>query len=85
MNEYINTLQWYLHEDLLCAVNACLKALEDTGISAEHAVLVPQCLERAIKCSNDIMLGEMAFKGTPVSVSERDCSYEVTPRILGIG
>lgn len=85
MNEYMNTRQWYLHEDLVSAVNACLKALEMTGITAEHAVLVPQCLERAIRCSNDQMLSETAFKSVPVSVTERDCSYEVTPRTLGIG
>lgn len=70
---------WYTQDDLVNAVNLCMEALERSGISAERAKLIPECLKRAIECSNDIAMGKTAFSSTPISVEREECSFKVSP------
>lgn len=74
---------WYENPNVLKAVNACLNALEASGISAEYAALVPDCLAEAIKCSNYEMLKQGTFKSAPISVTANsDGGYSITPESL---
>ena len=74
---------WYENPNVLKAVNACLNVLEASGISAECATLVPDCLAEAIKCSNYETLKQGAFKSAPISVTaNNDGEYSIMPESL---
>ena len=62
MNACWDTRGWYKQDDLCKAVNLCLKAIEESGISAERAALIPDCLAQAIDCGNDMILSGTRFR-----------------------
>lgn len=78
MNVMASLRDWYLQRDLRDAVNLCMKALEESGISAERADLVPQCLSVAIQCSNAASLASSRFKAETITVNEEDMFSDVT-------
>lgn len=78
MNVMGSLRDWYLQKDLRDAVNLCMKALEESGISAERADLVPQCLSVAIQCSNAAALANSKFKAEPITVNKDDVFPDVT-------
>lgn len=78
MNVMESLRDWYLQKDLRDAVNLCMKALEESGISAERADLVPQCLSVAIQCSNAVALASSKFKAETITVNEDDMFPDVT-------
>lgn len=73
---------WYAQPDIVSAVNLCMEALEKSGISADRATLVPDCLASAILCSNQIVLQDAAFKGAEIEVKEVNGGYDVIPKEL---
>lgn len=79
MNKAYSTSPWYAQEDLIKAVNMCIDALEQSGISAERAKLIPECLTKAIECSNHIAMENTAFVAAPISVEREECSFKVSP------
>lgn len=79
MDRAYSLSQWYTQDDLVKAVNLCMEALNRSGISAERAKLIPDCLRKAIECSNDIAMGKVAFISAPISVERQECSFKVSP------
>lgn len=67
MNAHWDTQAWYRQEDIRHAVNLCMKAIEESGISAERAALIPECLAQAIDCGNDMILSGTTFKSYDIS------------------
>lgn len=53
---------WEKQEDIVRAVNLCLKAIQESGISADRAAYVPGCLTDAVRCGNDMMLKTETFR-----------------------
>lgn len=83
MNTCWDTRGWYKQDDLCEAVNLCLKAIEESGISAERAVLIPDCLAQAIDCGNDMILSSTNFKSYHISTQPTgDGGFKVSPSSL---
>lgn len=53
---------WEKQDDIVKAVNGCLKAIQDAGISIERAALVPACLSDAISCGTKMMMQAETFR-----------------------
>lgn len=79
MNNAFSCSPWYAQEDLLKAVNACIDALNESGIKASRAELVPECLSKAIQCSNRMALDSLQFYGFNISVEKENGGFEVSP------
>lgn len=79
MNRCFSLTPWYAQEDLVKAVNMCIDALNKSGIKADRAELVPDCLLKAIQCSNRTALGSLAFYGLSVLAEGKDGHVKVTP------
>lgn len=79
MDRAYSLKSWYTQDDLVNAVNLCMEALARAGISAERATLVPECLKKAIECSNDITMGNTPFVAAPISVEQDGAGFNVTP------
>lgn len=73
---------WYVNEDLRNAVNLCMKALEESGVSADEAEMIPDCLAVAIRCSNRISMKQSKFKSTQIGVEFSNGGYDVVPMEL---
>lgn len=56
------TQNWEKQDDIVKAVNGCLKAIQDAGISIERAELVPACLFDAISCGKKMMMQAETFR-----------------------
>lgn len=83
MNACWDTRGWYKQDDLCEAVNLCLKAIEESGISAERAALIPDCLAQAIDCGNDMILSGTRFRSYQISAqSTGDGGFRVSPSSL---
>ena len=81
--ELFYTSNWAIQADLRKAVNACVKALAASGISADRATLVPECLADAIKCSNYMTLAGEPFQDVQIDAEpDGDGGYDITPDCL---
>ena len=56
------TQNWEKQDDIVKAVNGCLKSIQEAGISIERAALVPACLSDAISCGTRMMMQEETFR-----------------------
>lgn len=82
-SERFYTSHWLTQTDLREAVNACVKALAASGISADRAALVPECLADAIKCSNYMTLAGEPFQAVQIDADpDGEGGYDITPDCL---
>lgn len=77
MYDAYSLLPWYGGSEMLDAVNCCMDAIERSGLSAEQAEVVPQCLAEAIERSNQIALSNAKFRAAHFRVEIKDGGYEV--------
>lgn len=70
---------WYLDGTMLDAVNRCMDAIHAAGLSADNAELLPSCLEKAIRASNEVAAKKAIFVAAPVSVEPDDGGYDIRP------
>lgn len=70
---------WYANEKMVDAVNLCMDAIKKSGISAKEAQQLPQYLDKAIRCSNEIFLQNSGFTPASITVEARNGGYDVTP------
>jgi hypothetical protein len=73
-----SVLPWYGNKEMLTAVNQCVDAIEQAGLSAEQAIDVPNCLAEAIQRSNQVALSNAKFKAMHFRVEIKDGGYLVT-------
>lgn len=63
---------WYKEERLAKAVDLCMKAIADAGISGDEAVIIPKCLEMAIERSNSYALDGAVFQPKLINWEEQE-------------
>lgn len=63
---------WYKEERIANAVDLCMKAIADAGISGDEAVIIPKCLEMAIERSNSYALDGAAFQPKLINWEEQE-------------
>lgn len=78
MDSTYSVLPWYGDKEILAAVNRCMDAIEQAGLSAGQAKAVPDCLAEAIHRSNQVALSNAKFKAAHFRVAIKDEAYEVT-------
>lgn len=72
MNKNSSFLPWYGNNNLRNAVNLCLDAIKESGLSAAEAISIPECLKMAIQRSNSLALSQSDFNPVHIEVEIKD-------------
>ena len=74
---------WEKQDDMVKAVNGCLKAIQEAGISIERATLVPSCLSDAIACGTRLTMQAETFRAYQIeSKPDGKGGHTVSPAYL---